>query len=208
MASWRCLITVLLPICSHSRLRTRYRFTSLYCAVPCRAALHMSVQRGLSAELAHQVAVELTERDVVRAHARDELGIDVDELANPLQVCVCVECGGGVSWWGKGDRHVCRRTCVGPVDVTSPVQGVWLATTQCWKLWGRWLTLLECPRPSATGAEAWCRAAFQNLQCVCASVRGQHEWHVVVMPVAVCSLICRVQCHVKMDSTLPSCKLS
>jgi vacuolar iron transporter family protein len=30
-----------------------------------------------------QVAVELTEKDVIRAHARDELGIDLDELSNP-----------------------------------------------------------------------------------------------------------------------------
>eukprot|EP00891_Asterochloris_glomerata_P009038 jgi/Astpho2/9038/Aster-02700 len=42
-------------------------------------------QRGLSKPLAHQVAVELTNKDVIRAHARDELGIDIDELANPLQ---------------------------------------------------------------------------------------------------------------------------
>ena len=33
-----------------------------------------------------QVAEVLTEKDVIRAHARDELGIDIDELANPLQV--------------------------------------------------------------------------------------------------------------------------
>eukprot|EP00884_Botryococcus_braunii_P012479 jgi/Botrbrau1/21231/Bobra.39_2s0030.1 len=39
--------------------------------------------RGLSKSLAHQVAVELTAKDVIRAHARDELGIDLDELSNP-----------------------------------------------------------------------------------------------------------------------------
>lgn len=33
-----------------------------------------------------QVAAELTAKDVVRAHARDELGIDVDDLAKPVQV--------------------------------------------------------------------------------------------------------------------------
>lgn len=33
-----------------------------------------------------QVAVAFTKRDPIRTHARDELGIDVDELANPLQV--------------------------------------------------------------------------------------------------------------------------
>jgi hypothetical protein len=32
------------------------------------------------------VAEQLTATDVLRAHARDELGIDLDELANPLQV--------------------------------------------------------------------------------------------------------------------------
>jgi len=44
------------------------------------------LQRGLSPGLARQVAEELTAKDVVRAHARDELGIDLDELANPIQV--------------------------------------------------------------------------------------------------------------------------
>jgi hypothetical protein len=49
------------------------------------------LQRGLSQQLARQVAEELTAKDVVRAHARDELGIDIDELANPLQVGGCVD---------------------------------------------------------------------------------------------------------------------
>jgi len=42
-------------------------------------------RRGVSAATARQVARELTERDVIRAHARDELGIDLDALANPWQ---------------------------------------------------------------------------------------------------------------------------
>lgn len=46
------------------------------------------VARGLPYDLARQVAVVLTEKDVIRAHARDELGIDIDELANPLQAAV------------------------------------------------------------------------------------------------------------------------
>ena len=41
--------------------------------------------RGLSKGLAAAVAEELSRHDVVRAHARDELGIDLDTLANPLQ---------------------------------------------------------------------------------------------------------------------------
>lgn len=39
--------------------------------------------RGISPELAREVAEQLTERDALDAHARVELGIDPDELANP-----------------------------------------------------------------------------------------------------------------------------
>ena len=46
------------------------------------------VDRGLPYELAKQVAVILTEKDVIRAHARDELGIDTEELAKPLQAAI------------------------------------------------------------------------------------------------------------------------
>ncbi|MCD7437963.1 VIT family protein [Streptomyces lincolnensis] len=40
-------------------------------------------QRGLTREVAREAAVQLTERDALRAHARVELGIDPDELTNP-----------------------------------------------------------------------------------------------------------------------------
>jgi vacuolar iron transporter family protein len=49
------------------------------------------VQKGLSVELAKQVAHELHQKDlneIVKIHARDELGIDVEQLANPLQASV------------------------------------------------------------------------------------------------------------------------
>ncbi len=41
--------------------------------------------RGLSEDLAEQVADELSELDLLAVHARDELGIDPDALANPGQ---------------------------------------------------------------------------------------------------------------------------
>lgn len=41
-------------------------------------------ERGLSPQLAHQVAVELTERDALRAHVETELGFDLDEVASPV----------------------------------------------------------------------------------------------------------------------------
>jgi VIT1/CCC1 family predicted Fe2+/Mn2+ transporter len=39
--------------------------------------------KGLSASLAHRVAVELTEHDALAAHAEVELGIDPENLTNP-----------------------------------------------------------------------------------------------------------------------------
>jgi VIT1/CCC1 family predicted Fe2+/Mn2+ transporter len=42
-------------------------------------------QRGLRPELARQVAIELSARDRLPVHARDELGIDVTALARPVQ---------------------------------------------------------------------------------------------------------------------------
>ena len=45
------------------------------------AGLYMD--KGLSEQTARQVALELTERDALAAHAEVELGIDPDELTNP-----------------------------------------------------------------------------------------------------------------------------
>lgn len=44
--------------------------------------------RGLEPKLAHQVALQLHAHDAVAAHARDELGIDHEDLANPTQAAV------------------------------------------------------------------------------------------------------------------------
>ena len=41
--------------------------------------------RGLTPDLAREVAVQLTEHDALGAHLRDELGIAEDALARPLQ---------------------------------------------------------------------------------------------------------------------------
>lgn len=46
------------------------------------------VSRGLSYYLAKQVAEELSRVDALKAHARDELGIDLDELSNPGQAAL------------------------------------------------------------------------------------------------------------------------
>jgi vacuolar iron transporter family protein len=44
--------------------------------------------RGLSEDVAKIVAQQLTDHDVVRAHARDELGIDIDAHPNAEQAAV------------------------------------------------------------------------------------------------------------------------
>ncbi len=46
------------------------------------------VKRGLDAGLARQVAVQLTQRDALGAHARDELGISETVTARPIQAAV------------------------------------------------------------------------------------------------------------------------
>lgn len=45
-------------------------------------------QRGLDSKLARQVAEQLHKHDAVSAHARDELGIDQEALANPIQAAL------------------------------------------------------------------------------------------------------------------------
>lgn len=45
-------------------------------------------QRGLHRDLAMEVAVQLTKHDVLRAHTRDELGINKNTQAKPLQAAL------------------------------------------------------------------------------------------------------------------------
>ena len=47
------------------------------------------------------MAEQLTEHDVIKAHARDELGIDVDDLSNPLRVRRGQRQGAHLGMWGR-----------------------------------------------------------------------------------------------------------
>jgi VIT1/CCC1 family predicted Fe2+/Mn2+ transporter len=49
---------------------------------------HIYVQRGLSPDLAAQVAEQLSEQDQLVVHAREELGIVLDDLSRPVQASV------------------------------------------------------------------------------------------------------------------------
>lgn len=53
-----------------------------------RELTNIYVGRGLSAELAAQVAQQLTDNDALAAHARDELGLSPGTLARPLQAAL------------------------------------------------------------------------------------------------------------------------
>ena len=53
-----------------------------------RELTEIYVARGLTRELAHEVAIQLTEHDALKAHARDELGITEFMAARPLQAAI------------------------------------------------------------------------------------------------------------------------
>jgi VIT1/CCC1 family predicted Fe2+/Mn2+ transporter len=46
------------------------------------------LRRGLSFDLANQVATQLMAHDALEAHARDELGLDPNDLARPVEAAV------------------------------------------------------------------------------------------------------------------------
>ncbi len=46
------------------------------------------VARGVDPALARQVAVQMTAKDAIGAHARDELGLSADVAANPIQAAL------------------------------------------------------------------------------------------------------------------------
>jgi len=53
-----------------------------------RELTNIYVKRGLTKDLALQVAQQLTAKDALSAHARDELGISVNSRARPVQAAL------------------------------------------------------------------------------------------------------------------------
>lgn len=49
---------------------------------------HIYIERGLKPELAHEVAVQLMDKDALQAHARDEIGISDIASAKPIQAAL------------------------------------------------------------------------------------------------------------------------
>ncbi len=114
------------------------------------------VARGLDPDLARRVAEQLTEKDVIRAHARDELGIDIDELANPLQagvVSALAFTAGGSGWWSGAQPLAVQNAMTTRAENYSLQQYAWDAyqrpgcstTVRCLSLLLN-SRLLPCPR--------------------------------------------------------------
>lgn len=84
------------------------------------------IGRGVSPELAHQVAEQLTRHDALDAHARDELGIVLHNRARPVQAAVA----SAVSF-ASGAALPLLAAAVTPVSQMLPVVTVtsvaWLA---------------------------------------------------------------------------------
>ncbi len=69
-------------------LRTERRELEEFPEAELRELTEIYVRRGLDRPLAEQVAEQLHEHDALEAHLRDELQIDADDLANPVQAAV------------------------------------------------------------------------------------------------------------------------
>ena len=65
-------------------------------------------RRGLSPRLAREVAIELSVADQLAVHGRDELGINPDELANPVQASVVSALSFFAAGFARGDSFFFR----------------------------------------------------------------------------------------------------
>lgn len=101
------------------------------------------VGRGLSKPLAKQVAIELTEKDVIRAHARDELGIDIDDLSNPLKACVASAFAFVVRIHNMHAQFHCNFGCLVYDDVCVPCNPYGASALHCpsheWMMYHAWI---------------------------------------------------------------------
>jgi len=89
------------------------------------------IQRGLTPDLAQQVAVQLHKHDALAAHARDELGIDQQSLAKPLQAAsssaISFACGGAlpllaaIAWSGTANSWAIVVTALASLSISGGI---------------------------------------------------------------------------------------
>lgn len=88
--------------------------------------------RGLSAELAREVARELTAKDALGSHLRDELGITEVSTARPMQAALASA--------ASSQRAACRRSCLRCLPRLASYWRRW-AGRRCWA----WLSWAHSP---------------------------------------------------------------
>ena len=69
----------------HADLKFEARELEKNPALELKELTQIYIHRGLNPELAHEVAVQLTAKDALGAHARDEIGINEVTAAKPVQ---------------------------------------------------------------------------------------------------------------------------
>ena len=111
------------------------------------------VQRGLSPDLAAQVASQLTHHDALDAHARDELGILLHNRARPVQAAVAsAACFAG---------GAALPLAVAAVTPTGPL--IWTVTgasIACLAALGRWPPAAPGRPPCAS--RSWARWPWRS----------------------------------------------
>lgn len=116
------------------------------------------ITRGLTPELAHQVAVQFTERDALTAHARDELGITEALNARPIQAALA-----SAATFATGAALPLLVVLLAPVALTVP----YVATMSLLFLAG-----LGALAAEAGGAKIWVgmgRVAFWGILAMAAT---------------------------------------
>jgi VIT1/CCC1 family predicted Fe2+/Mn2+ transporter len=116
------------------------------------------ITRGLTPELAHQVAVQFTERDALTAHARDELGITEALNARPIQAALA-----SAATFATGAALPLLVVLLAPVALTVP----YVATMSL-----LFLASLGALAAKAGGAKIWVgmvRVAFWGVLAMAAT---------------------------------------
>jgi VIT1/CCC1 family predicted Fe2+/Mn2+ transporter len=85
-------------------------------------------QKGMSSEVARQVAIELTEKDALKAHAEVELGIDSEHHVSPGQAAlssfVAFAAGGMLPLFASlGDESIRNYLVIGSVVAALSITG-------------------------------------------------------------------------------------
>ncbi len=97
------------------------------------------VARGLDKDLAHQVAIQLTNHDALGAHARDELGISDMTTAKPIQAALA-----SAASFAIGALLPLLATFLTPVNAIPWV--VSILSLFSWHPWEGYLRLSEEPQ--------------------------------------------------------------